>query len=81
MRMEKHRRKIFISLFFLFFSSSSAAPSPASAWTRLAPGDVAIDIERRGFDRLREAGFSAEDVDEMRQQFHMARPYLANAGL
>ena len=26
-------------------------------------------------------GFSAEDVDEMRQQFYMARPYLTNAGI
>lgn len=66
------------------------------SWSRLPAGDVAIDVEHRGFDRLREAGaclasrtvgvaniaagFSAEDVDEMRMQFHAARPYLSNAG-
>lgn len=26
-------------------------------------------------------GFSSEDVDEMRMQFHAARPYLSNAGV
>ncbi|KAF8680015.1 hypothetical protein RHS04_04691 [Rhizoctonia solani] len=61
-------------------------PEPADVWIHCSIGTEGDDIDgddkqqepqiapMRGFDRLASAGFSAEDIESMRRQFHAQRP-------
>ncbi len=50
----------------------AATAAGMAAAMRGAAGDVAVDmddVQPSGFERLRDAGFTAEEVEELRQQF------------
>ncbi|KAG8715473.1 hypothetical protein FRC11_003972 [Ceratobasidium sp. 423] len=60
-------------------------PEPIDVWIHCSIGPEGEDIDGddkqqeqiaplRGFDRLASAGFSAEDIESMRRQFHAQRP-------
>ncbi|KAH7345274.1 DUF2407 ubiquitin-like domain-containing protein [Rhizoctonia solani] len=69
-----------------FSSIQEPDPEPADVWIHCSIGPEGEDIDGddkpqepqiaplRGFDRLASAGFSAEDIESMRRQFHAQRP-------
>jgi hypothetical protein len=67
---------------------------PASdTWIHCSVGPEGEDLEDeenpqepqiaplRGFDRLASAGFSEEDIESMRRQFHAQRPEVLDQGM
>ena len=74
-------------------SSSSRDPEPdPDIWIHCSIGPEGEDIDEEekqqqaqitpltGFDRLASAGFSVEDIESMRRQFHAQRPEAADQG-
>ncbi|KDN42913.1 hypothetical protein RSAG8_06439, partial [Rhizoctonia solani AG-8 WAC10335] len=67
-------------------SLQEPSPEPTDVWIHCSIGPEGEDIDEddklqepqiaplRGFDRLASAGFSAEDIESMRMQFHAQRP-------
>jgi hypothetical protein len=73
-------------------SAQEQTPEPVDIWIHCSIGPEGDESDGedkqqesqiaplRGFDRLASAGFSAEDIESMRRQFHAQRPEVLDQG-